>query len=244
MQSNPTVPDVVGVDGCREGWIAVFRNEGVLQYAIYRTFTELMVAFSRDARVAVDIPIGLPDRNMPSRACDLAARKVLGPRMSSVFAPPSRLATRQHEPSKARQVNIAEVGNSLSEQALGIARKIAEVDEWLIAHPDSSERVLEIHPEVCFWSLNRKRPMASPKKSATGCEERLRLLERWEPGAPELRHQVLKDRRRSQVQSDDVLDALAALVTLSAPPEMLRRLPDVVVRDALGLPMQMLYREI
>ena len=86
--------------------------------------------------------------------------------------------------------------------------------------------------------------MAFPKKSAEGCEERLQLLTRWQPGAPELRHQVLKDRRRSQVQSDDVLDALAALVTLSAPPEMLRRLPDVVVRDALGLPMQMLYREI
>jgi threonine dehydratase len=117
------------------------------------------------------------------------------------------------------------------------------VDDWLTAHPDASERILEIDPEVCFWSINGKRPMTSPKKSAAGGEERLRLLTRWEPSAPELRLRVLAERRRSEVQSDDVLDALVAFVTLSAPPERLRRLPDMAERDALGLPMQMLYRE-
>jgi predicted RNase H-like nuclease len=240
---NPSNLDAIGVDGCREGWIAVFRSEGVLGHFIYPTFGELMTAASNNVKVAVDIPIGLPFRDIPSRACDLAARKLLKKRRSSVFSPPSRQATQQQYSAVARMLNKAEVGKSLSEQALGIARKIAEVDQWLNANPGASDRVLEIHPEVCFWSLNGKCSMAHPKKSAAGRDERLQLLMRWEPEATALLRRVQAQHRRSQVQPDDVLDALAAYVTISAPSESLRHLPEQPEWDAAGLPMQMLYRE-
>lgn len=234
--------DAVGVDGCRGGWIAVFRDEGALRYAIHPTFDELMLAFADGSKVAVDIPIGLPDRPTPSRACDLAARKVLGPRRSSVFSPPSRLAARQPDVLAARQANLAEVGKSLSEQAWGIARKIAEVDQWLTAHPNDSDRVMEIHPEVCFWSLHAERPMQAPKKTREGQDERLRLLTDWEPEAAALCFRVLKEQKRSQVQRDDVLDALAAWVTVCGPSASLRSLPTVPQWDGAGLPMRMVYR--
>lgn len=140
-------------------------------------------------------------------------------------------------------LNKAEVGKSLSEQALGIARKIAEVDQWLNANPGTSDRVVEIHPEVCFWSLNGKRPMQHPKRSAAGRNERLQLLASWEPEAAALLRRVLAQHRRPQVQSDDVLDALAAYVTITAPSKALRRLPEMPEWDAAGLPMQMLFCE-
>jgi predicted RNase H-like nuclease len=52
MNPNPATPDLVGVDGCRESWIAVFRRSDGLQYAIHRTFAGLMAAFPSDARLA------------------------------------------------------------------------------------------------------------------------------------------------------------------------------------------------
>jgi predicted RNase H-like nuclease len=102
--------------------------------------------------------------------------------------------------------------------------------------------VVEIRPKVCFWSLNGKRSMEHPKKSAAGRHERLHLLTRWEPEAAALLVRVQAQHRRSQVQSDDVLDALAAYVTITAPSESLRHLPELPEWDAAGLPMQMLYR--
>jgi predicted RNase H-like nuclease len=46
---------------------------------------------------------------------------------------------------------------------------------------------------------------------------------------------------RKEVQSDDVVDALAALVTAAAPSELVERLQGRPALDLAGLPMEMLY---
>jgi predicted RNase H-like nuclease len=165
------------------------------------------------SRILVDIPIGLPWRECPHRPCDTLARRHLGPRAPSVFSPPTRAATQATSLAEARELNLQEVGRSVSAQAWGICRKIAEADSLLRGNSAARSRVVEVHPELCFWALNGRRPMAHYKASHRGRQERLAVLERWSPGVGDLLNQVLTERRRTEVMADDVLDAVAACVT-------------------------------
>jgi predicted RNase H-like nuclease len=55
---------LAGVDGCPGGWIAAFvrpvGDDGAL--AVFTRFADVLAAAQRPAIVAVDIPIGLPER--------------------------------------------------------------------------------------------------------------------------------------------------------------------------------------
>ena len=77
--------------------------------------------------LAIDIPIGLLDC---SRACDKAARKLLGqPRGTSVFAAPCRTALAATTHASANLINREKTGRGLSQQAFGIIPKIKQVDD-------------------------------------------------------------------------------------------------------------------
>ena len=234
-------PLSVGVDGCRAGWIAVSDTGGGLTYRVHASFAELLASWSTAKRILVDIPIGLPWRDCPSRPCDRQARALLGPRASSVFSPPSRHASRAENIGQARAWNVDEVGRSLSAQAWGICKKIVEVDRVLLDDPSATRRVFEVHPEVCFWALNGGKPMRHRKSKPEGVRERLATLSIWQPEANVLLQRVLRETRRQDVQADDVLDALVAHVTGRAVAAELRRLIGVPSEDDEGLPMQMLF---
>jgi predicted RNase H-like nuclease len=97
---------VVGVDGCSGGWIAASqRAPGAdIQYRRVRTLEDLFADTVTPAVVAVDVPIGLLERG--ARECDVKARRLLGPRRSSVFTAPIRpmlTATSQAEASRLRR---------------------------------------------------------------------------------------------------------------------------------------------
>jgi predicted RNase H-like nuclease len=49
------------------------------------------------------------------------------------------------------------------------------VDEFITR--SRKRRVVEVHPEMCFYEMNGKRPVVEPKKSAAGRSRRIRLLE-------------------------------------------------------------------
>ena len=71
---KPDAPLSVGVDGCRAGWIAVADLGDGLTYRLHASFAELLASWSTAQRILVDIPIGLPWRDCPSRPCDRQAR--------------------------------------------------------------------------------------------------------------------------------------------------------------------------
>jgi predicted RNase H-like nuclease len=238
-------PAYVGVDGCRAGWLAVHREGGALAYRIHEDVTALMRTHSAPSMVLIDVPIGLPWHGQEGRPCDALARRVLGPaRAPSVFSPPCRSAAKAGSTQEARQLNLAALGRSLSAQAWGICSKVAEVDSWLLEHPDERPRLLEVHPEVCFWGLNGQRPMLHRKSSKEGRAERLALLNSFEPEVHELLEKVLAETRRKDVAADDVLDALVAMLTGSVQRGALQALHGSPDRDERGLPMQMLFRDV
>ena len=77
---------VIGLDGCKIGWVFVKSSESVLSAGVATTIEEILANSPEATSVFVDIPIGLRDDSEGSRECDDAARKLLGPkRASSVF---------------------------------------------------------------------------------------------------------------------------------------------------------------
>jgi len=197
---------VMGVDGCHAGWVC-FRVE-----LSSRTTSVQLVNLRGLLRcrpegllaLAIDIPIGLLDG---PRACDLAARKLLGqPRGSSVFPAPCRRATRAATYEDACKANFLATGRKISRQAWGIAAKIREIDEVITA--SSQEWAFEVHPEVCFWAMNGREPLLNGKKSAEGKSERLSLLRNIFPGINSHIAATLPG-----VGVDDVIDAAAAAWT-------------------------------
>ena len=82
-----------GIDGCRAGWFFVALDErGGLRHGLAARFDEAIEALRRTRLVLVDIPIGLPGAGRPARDCDVAARRAISPRGSTIFPAPSRAA--------------------------------------------------------------------------------------------------------------------------------------------------------
>src|SRR3974377_928001 len=82
---------LAGVDGCPGGWIAAFVRGEEVRVEVLARFVNVLAL--RPALVAIDIPMGLPERaGYGGRAAENAVRPLLGARQSSVFSVPSRAA--------------------------------------------------------------------------------------------------------------------------------------------------------
>jgi predicted RNase H-like nuclease len=197
---------VAGIDGCRGGWIT-FKVE----LSTHATSVEVvnLPTWLRErppdlACLGIDIPIGLLEG---PRACDKAARKLLGqPRGSSVFPAPCRPALGAQTYAEASSINRQKTTRGLSQQAWGIVPKIKQVDDTITS--DCQRWAFEVHPEICFWALAGERPMAHGKKTKAGVSERLDLLR---PVFPDIERHL--QNRRADVGRDDLLDAAVAAWT-------------------------------
>jgi predicted RNase H-like nuclease len=204
------------VDGARGGWAVASADEGGTRVGLVRDIGEI-ARLRGDAPVAIDIPIGLLD-SVGFRPCDAAARRLLGRRASTVFAPPARYqlaaagdyAAMRSLVAAERRSNPAARG--VSAQSAGLARKIREVDEYVRAHPDSEQWLFECHPELSFLSLNGGEPL-DPKRSPAGAEQRQRLIGEVFPDAEAPLAAAAAAAPSSRI---DLLDAYANLATACA----------------------------
>ncbi|MHA7775960.1 DUF429 domain-containing protein [Roseibium sp. M-1] len=159
---------VAGVDGCRAGWIAVIRRLGDpadLTLQLFSSFTEIVSFVPHLTIIAVDMPIGLPDRIGPGgRGPEKAARKHLGMRQSSVFTVPSRPAVYEDDYPRACETALSssDPPKKVSKQCFFLFPKIREIDALMT--PELETRVHEAHPELAFWRLNGEAEMSLPKK--------------------------------------------------------------------------------
>lgn len=230
----------VGVDGCKAGWCAAWVENDRWGVGVYPLFADLW-AEHRDARsVLVDIPIGLADD--ANRTAEKLLRERLGPRRNSVFNTPAREALHARSKTAAKAINRKVSGKSLSEQSLGIMKKIAEVDSFLTAHPEAVEKMFESHPELCF-AMAAGHPLAYPKRDVPGVVERYEILQRFVPDVRGLLDRVREYHSASKVAGDDVFDALMLAVSGRQGAGRLNSLPEPVERDANGLPMAVWYAE-
>lgn len=234
----------VGVDGCSAGWFFVeIKPDGTFRCGVVQAFHQLLRGTVDRTRIFVDIPIGLPDGRR-ERRCDQEARRVLGePRRRSVFRAPARAVLHANDYDDARRLSLTETRTGLPKQAFGILGKCRELDRLLRDDPAMRTVVREIHPEVCFWAFNGGTPMKHYKKDGAGFRERLDLLKRIWPSASHEIERTLSEFKPygKEVARDDAVDAMVAALTATAKAAALRTLPVEPPRDALGLPMEMVY---
>jgi len=204
-----------GMDGCRGGWI-VAEADDKLENLAFRITKDLVPSFGEagpECLIAIDISIGLPVNE--SRACDASARQLLGwPRRNSVFSPPARRALDAGTFQEALRLNRETLNTGISKQAFCIMPKIREVDALM--DRERQQYVREAHPEVTFAQLNGG-PMMHNKKTAAGRAERGAILN--SVGLSVSEDWLIQERSRlgiAQVAMDDLVDALACLVTASS----------------------------
>lgn len=231
----------IGVDGCRAGWVAaIYRPGAGIAFEVVPTIHSLIESHPGVA-IGIDIPIGLDD--CKPRACDIAARKLLGvPRASSVFPAPCRgiLGWRRDYASisaESRRIT----GKGISQQTFHIIPKIEDADNEMT--PELQSFVVEVHPELSFWMMAGEHPMRHSKKRTAGFTERRDLLRQHISGIPvEMIPETRADARgmAPRAGADDVLDAIAAAWSALrfARGEALT-LPDDPPRDRQGLLMRM-----
>jgi predicted RNase H-like nuclease len=218
----------LGVDGCRDGWIAAaIDDQGARRYQIIHRIEE--IAEFAAARVMIDIPIGLPETGR--RDCDLTARKLLGTARSRVFLDVRRPLLAFHDYVEANRWAKKDQ-HGISKQLWFILRKIDEVDKFIT--PERQETILESHPELVFQRFNRGLVLPS-KKSRDGqaCRRDLAAA----AGFTEIDH-WLGEIDRKRAGADDLLDACALALAARDPHG---RIPDAPATDARGLRMEIWY---
>jgi predicted RNase H-like nuclease len=234
---------ICGLDGCRGGWVAARAPAGALHRASVSIVTDIAALLDETPPplfVAVDMPIGLPERVFGGgRAPERLVRPLLGARQSSVFAIPARAAVEADDYARACAAALAtsDPPRKVSKQGFFLFPKIRALDGLLRARPAWRKRVREVHPELAFAALNGG-PLDQPKKVKgqpwpAGLAQRRALLAR--SGLPTA---LLDAPSPRGAGADDVLDALACLVTA----EHMRigravSYPDPPERDAHGLPI-------
>lgn len=164
---------VMGVDACKRGWIAIVIEDGVTGAYFAEDIQMLIARADADGPldvVAVDMPIGLPDRG--HRQADVLARAAIGPLWPAVFMTPVREALMAADHATASAINRERTGQGISIQAFGLKPKLLQVEQWV---RQTTVRVVEIHPEVCFARLAGS-PLTARKSSWAGAEHRRALL--------------------------------------------------------------------
>ena len=183
---------VAGVDACRRGWVAV--SLAAVSLAPGGPAVAVRVGPSLEALLApdpdlagttppeldmtgttivgIDMPLGLLEAGR--READRAARGLLGPRRSSVFAIPPRAVWAQTSYPAANQRCRELTGQGFSMQAWGLRAKLLEANRYrqMCGHP-----LYEVHPELAFGAMAGA-PLAASKHTSPGRDERRRLLAR------------------------------------------------------------------
>lgn len=231
---------LAGVDGCPAGWICVIKdwNTGAIMAVVCRGSDHLLQVIKQCELVAIDIPIGLSEKG--PRACDQAARQILGKRRSSIFPAPIRQALVADSWEQACEITTRVDGRKVSKQSWGLYRKVREIDVLLTENKLLRICLREAHPELSFTLWNGNRPLEFAKKQSQGRQERRQLI-----SAKYGQRRLARTRAtlpRKEVADDDLHDAFALLWSV----ERMARgeaccVPKDAPVDARGLNMAIWY---
>jgi predicted RNase H-like nuclease len=156
---------VLGIDACQAGWVGIVLSQGTVSAHLAARIGDLVEDASSSGPlsvIAIDIPIGLPDRGR--RQADLLIRKAVGPRWASVFMTPVRPSLEAADFATATAASRRLAGEGISRQAFALQAKILQVDNWV---RQTRHRVVEVHPEASFAQLAGA-PLHSAKSTWQG----------------------------------------------------------------------------
>lgn len=196
------LPTYLGLDGFRYGWVAAWIDDRGDHGFDYSPGLTRLLALPH-ARAMIDMPIGLKPSGY--RECDLRARELVGPAVflgarRDLWTFPDMVSANRHYWKHEGN------GRGVSAQLWNIRSKIREVDE--IMTPARQATTGEAHPELIFWNLAGRAPLAK-KTTAQGREQRIALLA--QRGFTRLQN-WLTLRHGTGIGRDDLIDACACAV--------------------------------
>jgi predicted RNase H-like nuclease len=194
------MPDYLGLDGFRFGWVAAWIDENGDHGFDYSPGLTRLLALPHK-RAMIDMPIGLKAEGY--RICDLRARELVG---AAVFLGARRDLWAFPDMAAANRYYWARNDKGVSCQLWNIRDKIRELDD--VMTPERQSTIGEAHPELIFWNLSGERRLKR-KTSAEGREQRIRLLEKR--GFSRLR-KWLTQRHGTGISHDDLIDACACAI--------------------------------
>lgn len=220
----------VGLDGFRNGWVAVSIDGRKRQLCFLESITGLL-RLPYDMAM-IDMPIGLPQKGY--RDCDLEAQRTLGENGSRVFTGARRPLLGFENRSEAHRWFKDQGEPGVSCQLWCLTKKMKEIDEFMSLQRQEMTR--ETHPELVFQRLNKGRPLA-PKKTSQGLRERRDLIHA--EGFTSINEWITVLRIGTGAKADDVLDACACAI---AARDLSARLPYTnPPADERGLKMEMWF---
>jgi len=235
---------IAGVDGCPRGWIAALMRldaPEAVRITVVSHIGEIVDRAERPVVVAVDMPMGLPDRiDGSGRAPERLVRPLIGARQSSVFAIPARPAVHADDYRSACDLALqsSDPPRKVSKQGYMIFPKIREIDSLVRQRPALAGRIFEVHPELAFWTMNGEAPLTEAKKIKGRPHPAGLLLRRRLLIAAGLDAALVEAPAPRGAGPDDYLDALAALVVARhIQAGNGRSFPDPPGRDSHGIPV-------
>lgn len=202
----------LGIDGCKEGWVLVYIQNGFLEYSIGSSLVELLHPFEPESSsLLIDMPVVLLNATsqFQKRPCDVAARKLLGKKSAAVFSPPVEETLDGVNYQEACQLNQEVTGKKISLQAWYLFPKIRDLRSFLKQCPQWNPVIKESHPELVFQRFNQLKPLRFSKKTKEGIQERLSILQSIKSSSNFFYEKVYKTTKRNKIAADDLLDAMA-----------------------------------
>ncbi|WP_419924943.1 DUF429 domain-containing protein [Candidatus Poriferisocius sp.] len=230
---------VAGVDAAKGGWVMATTATAPglpVAFSLWPSFADVWAEARSQGLLAVgvDMPIGLPGQDL--RRSDIEARKLLGPRRSSLFWTPPLCVLDAADHAEANRRSKQTTGRGLSIQAFHLLPKVREVRVELTPEdlaPHATPQAAEVHPETSFAVL-AGRAMESSKRQPSGQAERLAVL------APEFTNLAELPTAVPGTTIDDLLDAAAAAWTARRMAAGTAQTLGEGQIDATGFPMSIL----
>ena len=199
---------VIGIDGCRAGWIITkILNNQLISFQIIENLNDDYLKQSNLSHIGIDIPLQLSHSG--KRLAEIEARGLLKKRACTIFSPPTLNALRAKNYIDACEVNFKDCGKRISKQSWNLFPKIKEAQKFLEKNLISKSEVFEVHPELSFMAMNDMNLIEVSKKTDIGKEIRIKLIQKFFPSFSF--ESVRKKYKKNQVLDDDILDSISVL---------------------------------
>lgn len=231
---------VYGIDGSKNGWCVASFNSHTNCFKAFFVKSLIELRLKKSDLVLIDIPLGLPSRKNTFRKCDLIARKILKNRACTLFSPPLIEALNKKTYKKALEVNRKYASVGISKQSYNLKNKIIEARNFAF----NKNNIFESHPELCFASLNKSKPLLNSKHSSSGIAKRLKLLNKYNKKLGALFSKTKEELKSLKVSDDDIVDSFVLCATAIRIKTNMRNLvvlPDINEYDKKGLSLNIIY---
>ena len=197
---------VIGIDGCKAGWISSKMEEDhSLSFHIIENLEDDYLKQSNLSYIGIDIPLELALTG--KRLAEIEARSLLKKRACTIFSPPTLNALRAKDYIDACEINFKECGKRISKQSWNLFPKIKEAQKFSKNNLISKLSVFEIHPELSFMAMNDMNLIEASKKTEIGKKIRIKLIQKFFPSFSF--ESVRNQYKKYQVHDDDILDSIS-----------------------------------